>query len=86
MPPSLAEDIIFVVFFFSLFTILLTLVPYLYDFCGINKNDDMLIVLLWLGVFIIMAILLKTLQNERYKSELEDVEDIFSNNIDGFDL
>ncbi len=53
---------------------------------NIDDNNHALIILFWIIIFAILAILLKYLQKDRYKDELKDVEDIFSDNIGGFDL
>ena len=82
MPTSLLEDIVFIVFFFSLYIVLNTSVPYIYNFLCIDMNDHLLIIVFWLVIFLVMAFLLKYLQRQRYEDELEDLDDIFG---DGFD-
>lgn len=77
MPASLLEDIVFIVFFFSLFMVLNTSVPYIYNFLCINTSDHLLIIVFWLVIFLFMAFLLKYLQRQRYEDELEDLDDIF---------
>ena len=77
MPTSLFEDIVFIVFFFSLFMVLNTVVPYIYNFLCIDTNDHLLIIVFWLVVFLFIAFLLKYLQHQRYEDELEDLNDIF---------
>lgn len=83
MPASLAEDIVFIVFFFSLFTALMTAVPHIYRFLDINPADDLLIIVFWLSIFIVVGIILKYLQKQRYEDELDD---ILNGTIDGFDI
>jgi len=87
MPPSLLEDIVFIVFFFSLFTVLMTSVPYIYQMLGIHKNDDLMIIVFWLSLFILFGFWLKYLQDKRYEEELKDARFISeSDTIDGFVL
>ena len=86
MPSSLAEDVVFIVFFYSVYTIINILVPYFYRILGVEENDYILLLLIWFVIAIILAIILKNLQNDRYKDELNDVEDIIGNGIDGFNV
>ena len=76
MPPSLSEDIIFIIFFYAIFTLIQLIQPYIYLSLKIF-NNNVLQLLFWFLIFIMTAILLKHFQNERYKDELEDIEDIF---------
>ena len=86
MPSCLSEDVIFILFFYSVYTIVNIIVPYFYRFLGVEENDYILLLLLWFVIAIILAIILKNLQNDRYKDELNDVEDIIGNGIDGFNI
>ena len=70
-PPSLLEDVSFILLFFSLFTVLMTLVPYIYRLTGIEKNDDGLILLLWFSLFLIFSALFKYIENLRNNEEDE---------------
>lgn len=87
MASTLAEDVVFIIFFYALYTIINTLVPYFYKFFYIDSNNHALLLFIWIIVFILVAIILKDLQDSRYKKELNDVEDLFGDdNIGGFDL
>lgn len=87
MPSTLAEDVVFILFFYSLYTLITTLVPYFYRFFGIDSNNHALILFIWIIIFVLVGVILKDLQNSRYRKELDELDDLFGDgNIGGFDL
>jgi hypothetical protein len=86
MASSLAEDVIFILFFYAVFTILNTLVPYIYKFFYIHPDNHALIIWFWIIFFAIVAVIFKDIQEARYRKEINDIDDIFQDRIGGFNL
>jgi len=86
MPPSVAEDITFVLFFYSFFMILQIITPYIYSLFCINTGNYYMMILFWLCLLILFIIIFKYLQSIRYKEELNDIENTINGNLGGFDL
>jgi len=71
MSSSLLEETVFIFYFFSLFTILMTVVPHIYKFMDITSDDSLLIILFWGSLFILFGLWIKYIRDKRVDESIK---------------
>ena len=74
---TIAEDIIFILFFYSVFVLLKLLTPPFLVLLHI-ENDNIGQGVVWLFLGLISVLILKNIQQQRNEKEIEEIENIIS--------
>ena len=74
---TITEDIIFILFFYSVFVLLQLLTPLFLGLLCID-NDILVQMFVWSLLAIVFVIILKNIQNQRNEKEIEEIEKILN--------